>query len=129
MSQLPGSGIPTGHAVSAEERQGALLAHLVPLIAMVVSAGFLGFVASLVVYFVYKDKGAFVRKHAANSLNIQINLLLWALVAIPLILLLGLGLLILVLAPIVAFVFHVLGLLKANAGALWEPPFTLRLIS
>jgi hypothetical protein len=49
------------------------LAHAIPLVAMVVSAGFLGFVASLVLYVMYKDRGPFARENAANSLNIQIT--------------------------------------------------------
>ena len=55
-----------------EERTMGMLGHAIPLVAMVVSAGVLGFVASLVLYFLYRDKGPFVRANVANSLNIQI---------------------------------------------------------
>src|SRR5688572_867853 len=69
---------PEGYAVPhqtispSEERTMGAIAHGVPLIAMVVSAGLLGFVGSLVIYMMYKDRGPFVRAHAANSLNVQI---------------------------------------------------------
>ena len=36
------------------------------------SGGFLGFVAALVMYLVFRDRGPFVRHHSANALNIQI---------------------------------------------------------
>ena len=41
---------------------------------MVSQRGLLGFVGSLVVYLLYKERGDFVRRHAANSLNIQITM-------------------------------------------------------
>ena len=56
----------------SEERTWGMLSHVVPLAAMVLSAGTLGFVGSLVIYLLYKDRGPFVRRQAANSLNIQI---------------------------------------------------------
>ena len=55
-----------------QQRTNGMLAHLAPAIALPLSAGTLGFVASLVVYLMYKDRGDFVRQHAANSLNVQI---------------------------------------------------------
>ena len=46
--------------------------HLIPLITFVLSAGTLGIIASLVIYLLFKDRGPFVRAHAATSLNFQI---------------------------------------------------------
>lgn len=111
-----------------EERTWAMLAHGAALAAMVFSAGLLGFVGSLVIFWLYKDRGPFVRAHAANSLNIQITMAFWMVVAIPLILLLGLGLLILLVAPVIAAVLHVVGLVKAANGQWWNPPLTPRLV-
>ena len=56
----------------AEERRFAVLGHLVPLAAMVLSVGFLGFVASLILFNMYGDRGPFVRQHLWNSVKIQI---------------------------------------------------------
>ncbi len=114
--------------VRAEERTWAMIAHGAALAAMAFSAGFLGFVGSLVVYLTHKDDGDFVRTHAANSLNIQLTTLFWMVIAWPLILLLGLGVLILFVAPVIALVLHVVGLLKAANGELWDPPLVPRLV-
>jgi uncharacterized Tic20 family protein len=103
------------------------LAHAIPLIAMVVRAGFLGFVASLVLYLVYKDRGPFARENAANSLNIQITTGIVLLISLPLMLIL-VGFLTWGLALVFAFVLHLLGALKANRGEWWRPPMTLRLV-
>ena len=103
------------------------VAHAIPLVAMVVSAGLLGFVASLVLYLIYKDRGPFARENAANSLNIQITTGIVLLVSIPLMLIL-VGFLTYGIAIVVAFVLHLIGALKANRGEWWRPPFTLRFV-
>lgn len=115
-------------AVPGEQRTWAMIAHGAALAAMAFSAGFLGFVGSLVVFLTHKDDGPFIRAHAANSLNIQLTTLFWLIVAWPLILLLGLGLVILFVAPVIALVLHVVGLLKAAGGELWDPPLVPRLV-
>lgn len=112
----------------AEERTWGALAHVSAVAAMVFSAGFLGFVGSLVIYVLFKDRGPFVRAHAANSLNVQITMLIWVIISFPLILVLGVGLLTLAAAPIVAFVLHVVGGVKAYQGSWWNPPLTPRFV-
>jgi len=111
-----------------QERTWGAVAHGAALVAMIVSAGFLGFVGSLAIYLVYKDRGPFVRAHSANSLNVQITMLIWLVVSVPLILALGLGLLLMAAAPIVAGVLHVVGLVKAMNGEWWNPPLTPRFV-
>jgi uncharacterized protein len=111
----------------SEERTMGMLAHAIPLVAMVVSAGTLGFVASLILYLIYKDKGPFVRENAANSLNLQITTGIVLLISIPLMLVL-IGFLTFAAAIVVAFVLHLIGALRANRGEWWRPPMTLRLV-
>jgi uncharacterized Tic20 family protein len=94
---------------------------------MVVSVGVLGFVASLVLYLIYKDRGPFARENAANSLNVQITTAIVLLVSIPLMFVL-VGFVTYGLALVFAFVLHLIGALKANGGQWWRPPFTLRLV-
>src|SRR4051794_16816119 len=128
MSQSPDPYAARPSAISpAEERTMGTLAHAIPLVAMVVSAGFLGFVASLVLYVMYKDRGPFARENAANSLNIQITTGIVLLVSLPLMLVL-VGFVTWGLALVFAFVLHLLGALRANRGEWWRPPLTLRLV-
>jgi uncharacterized Tic20 family protein len=123
----PGSTAQPGIDPQAERGWGTI-AHVVPLVAMVLSAGTLGFVGSLVVYLLYKDRGPFVRANAANSLNIQIMTAIALLVSLPLMLLL-IGFLTFPLAIVVAFVYHVVGAIKANNGEWWSPPLVPRFVS
>lgn len=111
----------------AEERNLGAIAHGAPLVATVLSAGTLGFVASLVIYVMYKDRGPFVRAHAANSLNVQILTGIVLVVSIPLMFVL-VGFLTFGLAFVYAFVMHLLGAIKANNGEWWEPPMTPKFV-
>ena len=120
--------------MSAEdERTWGAISHAGAVVAMICSAGFLGFLASVAVYVIHKDRGPFVRQHAANSINIQITMFIWLLVlgilTIPIaILTLGLGLVVmlpaLAAAFVVAGVLHVIGAIKAYNGEWWNPPLT-----
>ena len=110
-----------------QERTWATVTHVIAGAAMILSAGTLGFVAALVIYLVYKDKGPFVRQHAADAVNIQLNALLWAIVGIILALVL-IGFAILFVIPFVATVLHVIGAIKAYNGEPHWSPLTLRFV-
>jgi len=110
-----------------EERNLGMIAHLVPAILLPLSAGTLGFIAALVIYLVYKDRGPFVRQHAANSLNVQIITAIVLVVSTALMIVL-VGFLTYGLAIIVATVIHVVGAIKANNGEWWAPPLTPQIV-
>lgn len=108
-----------------QEKTWGMLSHVIGALAMVFSAGFLGFVASLVIYVMYKDRGPFVRAHAANSLNVQITAAIGSVIGwILTITVIGaiIGIPILIAVFLWALVVHVLGAVKANNGEWWEPP-------
>ncbi len=120
-----------------DERTWGTLAHGGAVIAMVLSAGFLGFVASVAVYMIHKDRGPFVRSHAANSINVQISMFVWLLVAGVLYVILGvvtLGIGFVLFLPVfavpfvVAGILHVIGAVKAYNGEWWNPPLTPQIV-
>ncbi|WP_257957138.1 DUF4870 domain-containing protein [Nocardioides sp. B-3] len=78
-------------------------------------------------YLIYRDRGPFVRAHAANSLNVQIITGIILLISFPLMLLL-IGFVTYPLALVFAFVLHVIGAMKANNGEWWNPPMTPRFV-
>ncbi len=59
-------------APTGDEKTAAILAHVLVLVG--------GFIAPLIVYLVKKDDSKFVRKHAAESLNFQLTLLIVTLI-------------------------------------------------
>ena len=116
-----------------QERTWGAISHAGAVVAMIVSAGFLGFLASIAVYVVHKDRGPFVRSHAANSINVQISMFIWLVVATVLYVVLGivtLGIGFVVFLPVflvplvVAGILHVIGAVKAYNGEWWNPPMT-----
>lgn len=139
----PQPGLPTEnpYAKNAEttltpeqERTWATATHVVAGAAMILSAGTLGFIAALVVYLIYKDKGPFIRQHAADAVNIQLNSLMWAIIlgvvgAILAIILVGFLFWALMGAiPVVALILHVIGALKAYQGDIHWSPMTIRFV-
>ncbi len=132
--QQPAYQQPAGYQASAapltpeQERNLGMLSHVIPAAALVLSGGTLGFVASLVIYLMYRDRGPFVRAHAANSLNIQIMTGIGLLVSIPLMLVL-VGFLTFGIVLVAAVVMHIVGAQKANSGEWWNPPAIPRMLT
>jgi uncharacterized Tic20 family protein len=118
-----------------QERTWAMFAHIGSILAgFLVGMSFLG---PLIVMLTQGTKSAFVRRHAVESLNFQLTVLI-ALIAgsvasvVLLIVTLGLGLLIFipVLAAgfIAALIFTVIGGVKANNGEEYRYPINIRLV-
>ena len=127
---------PASMTPEAERTWGAV-SHAGAVVAMICSVGLLGFVASIAVYVVHKDRGPFVRSHAANSLNLQISMFVWLVVAAIVYVVLGVVTLgigfvaflpIFAVPPVVAGVLHVIGAVKAYNGEWWTPPLTPQIV-
>jgi uncharacterized Tic20 family protein len=113
-----------------EERTWAMFAHIGALIAWVVAMAFLG---PLIVLLVQGPKSPFVRRHAVESLNFQITLLIALAAGIVLsVVTLGIGLLVVIpvgLAIMVAaLVFMVMASVAANNGEDYRYPLNIRLV-
>ena len=125
---------PQGAALTQEDRTWALASHVGSL----VSAWFaFGFLAPLVVMLLKSDS-PFVRRHAVESLNFQISLLIYGLVGtvvafVLTLATLGIGLIIII--PVVAVLalivltLIIVATVKASNGEEYRYPLTLRLIS
>jgi len=114
-----------GGAVSSDDRTMALLAHLSPLIAMVISVGWLSIAGPLVLWLLNKNRSPFVRQAAAGAFNF--NLSMWALsiigwICIFSIVLLPVGLILLPLSFILQIAFHIVGAVRANRGEFYRYP-------
>lgn len=121
----PYGGVPTVQPISAEsEKQVGALAHGVAAAATFLSGGTLGFVAALVIYLIYRDKGPFVRAHAANALNVQITTGIGLLISAVLMFVL-IGFITYPIIWVLGIVFHVIGAVKAMNGEWWKPPMTI----
>jgi uncharacterized protein len=112
----------------SEDRQWASFAHL---------GGILGFLPSLIIWLIFKDRGAFTNSEAKEALNFQITaaiayfalLILTTILSVVTFGIFGLLAPLLYLALWAAvIVFSILGFLKAKDGFPYRYPVALRLI-
>jgi uncharacterized protein len=132
----PPGGTPPPYAAPAplspaEERTWAMLAHLSTLVNLF--TGFLGPVAALVIYLIYKDRSRFVGFHAMQSFVFQLVFyigagvlagVLWAAGGILSVVLIGLCIfpfaLLVSLIPLVAIIYGVVGAIQTYQGQPFE---------
>ncbi len=93
----------------------------------------MGFIAPLVIMLTVGNQSAFVRRHAVESLNFQLSVLIYGVAAFLFSLVtIGLGLLIVIPLALVflvfALVFLIQGSIKAMNGEEYRYPLTLRLV-
>lgn len=126
---MTSSAAPTAAPLSeSEDRQWASFAHL---------GGILGFLPSLIIWLVFKDRGAFTNREAKEALNFQITAAIayFALLILTTILsAVTFGIFALI-SPLLylalwaaVIVFSILGFLKAKDGIPYRYPVALRLI-
>ena len=121
----PASAAPLS---TAEDNQWASFAHL---------GGILSFLPSLIIWLVFRERGAFTNQEAEEALNFQITVTIGHIAiaiinSILLVVTVGFWGLISWLFPLALFVITVIfciqGFLKAKDGVAYRYPFALRLI-
>jgi uncharacterized Tic20 family protein len=131
MTETPAYSYPHQEQVSQTDRNWAAASHWGTLVAAWLAMGFL---APLAIMFTVGQQSAFVRRHAVESLNFQISLLIYGAGAVLFsILTIGLGLLVVIPLGLVflvaALVFLIQGSIKAANGEEYRYPLTLRFVS
>jgi uncharacterized protein len=105
----------------SDQRLWATLAHILPIIG-------LSFLAPLVIWLVFKDRGRFVDEQAKEALNFQITLAIAAIgISIIGTITFGIGF-ILYLAFIVALVWMIMAAVAVNRGDAYRYPVNVRLV-
>ncbi|WP_237727959.1 DUF4870 domain-containing protein [Cellulomonas sp. APG4] len=103
----------------SDQRMWAMLAHIGGIL--------FWFVAPLVIWLIFKDRGRYVDEQAKEALNWQITLTI-AYIAGMILTVIVIGGLILVAAGICALVFGIIAAIAANKGEPYRYPFALRLV-
>ena len=109
----------------ADQRTWAIATHLSPFLAAFVALSFLG---PLVMYIIFKDRGAFIRHHSAEALNFQLTMWIGLLISFPL-MFVGIGFITAGLIGLAMLVCHILGAVAAGEGRDYRYPFTIRFVS
>ena len=128
---------PESGAVSAEEKQWALFAHLSALVGGIITSGWAGsigcFIGPLIIWLVKKDTLPFVDDQGKEALNfnITVGIVFLALLLLSIVTL-GIGLIIAiplwVIIGIAWLVLTIIAAIKAIQGVAYRYPFSLRLI-
>jgi uncharacterized protein len=119
--QQPGYAAPP----TSEERTWALVAHVGTLVAAWFA---MGFICPLVIMLIKGNESPFVRRHAVESLNFQISLLIYLIVSAVLVLLV-VGIFMLIALGIFALVVIIMATIAASNGQDYRYPLTIRLVS
>lgn len=124
-SQSPDPNSPPQPAASAaapltpeQDIQWGSFAHL---------GGVLGFLPSLIIWLVFKDRGAFTNTEAKEALNFQITLIFGYLIS-AILLVVFIGAILWWAVWIVGVVFSIIAFLQAKDGKHYRYPFAIRLI-
>ena len=110
-----------------QERTLAIVSHIGSLVAAWLA---LGLLCPLIVWLLYRDRSDYVRRHALESLNFQITLLVYLAVSVV-IGILTFGLALFVLLPLLAvfgLVFIIIATIAASNGQDYRYPLTLRFV-
>ncbi|MDO5495407.1 MAG: DUF4870 domain-containing protein, partial [bacterium] len=114
-----------------EEKTWAVLAHVAAPIATLLSAGWLGFVAPLLIWVFFRGRSEFVRVAAARSFNFNLLLFLanaaawllfFSIIGIPFAIAIWIG------AFIGMLVFHISAAMDAGRGILYRYPISVPIL-
>jgi uncharacterized Tic20 family protein len=124
-SYQPGPGQMYPTAPTSEERTWALASHVGALVAAWFAMGFL---CPLIIMLVKGNESPFVRRHAVESLNFQISLLIYLVISAVLTILL-IGFVMLIALGIFALVVIIQATMAASNGQEFKYPLTIRMVS
>ena len=110
-----------------QDRQLLVMTHLSQLLCFV--TGFGSLIVPLILWATQKDKVYQMNEQGKEIINFQISLIIYAILCIPLILLLGLGILGLIGLGILSLVLPVINAIKASNGESPKYPLSLHFIS
>ena len=117
--QQPAAPAATSAALSPEQDvQWGSFAHL---------GGVLGVLPSLIIWLVFKDRGAFTNTEAKEALNFQITLIFGYIIS-AILWIVFVGYLLIWAVWIVGVVFSIIAFLQAKDGKHYRYPFAIRLI-
>jgi uncharacterized protein len=121
----------SGPSASGDDRTLAVLAHLSPIIALVLTAGWLSWVGPLLVWLIWRERGGLVRTAAATSFNF--NITIWVAIVVGWIciftvILIPVGILLFLVPGILQLVFSILGAVRASRGESFKYPLQIPIL-
>ncbi|PPH34456.1 DUF4870 domain-containing protein [Rathayibacter rathayi] len=100
----------------ADEKTWAVLTHVIGI--------FFSFLPSLIVFLVFKGRGAFLEAHAKSALNFHLTMLI-AYVAGTILSFVLVGFIVFIVVPILVIVFAIIASVRASAGEYYTYPLSI----
>ncbi|MCX7522303.1 DUF4870 domain-containing protein [Microbacterium sp. STN6] len=116
----PGPYQPNAPLNPSDEKLWATLIHIGGI--------FFSFIPALIGYLVLKDRGPFIRQHAATALNFQITMAIASIIGSILIIVI-VGIFIVIAVGIVVLIFSIIAAVKANQGQAYTYPMSIKFVS
>ncbi len=88
---------------------------------------FFGWISTLVIYLVMKDRGGFIRHHSATALNFHITMAL-AMIVGYILTIVFVGFLVIAAVYIVIIIFAIMAAIAANKGEQYTYPLSIKFI-
>jgi len=88
---------------------------------------FFGFIPALIGYLALRDRGPFIRAHAATALNFQLTVLIAAIVGSILVFVL-IGIFVLIAVGILDLIFSIIAAVKASQGQWYRYPMSITFV-
>ncbi len=110
---------PVAQSPSTDERNLAMLAHLLGIVS--------GFVGALIIWLIKKDQSAFVDEQGKEALNFQITVMI-AFVGSWILMFVLIGMLLMPLVLLGNLVFCILAAVAVSKGEHYKYPFAIRLL-
>lgn len=109
-----------------EDKQLLIITHLSQLLGVVTGIG--GFVIPLILWLTQKDKVLGMDTHGKMILNFQISMILYSIIAVPLIFLLGLGVAILIVIALILLILPIVNAVKVSNEQIPSYPFSIEFL-
>ena len=119
------STVSAGNELSQDEKLWGMLCHLLAFAGYIVPFG--NIIGPLIMWLVKKDQSKYVNKHGKSSLNFEISITIYVLVAIILVFLL-IGIPILIGLGIFQLIVVIIASIKAYDGQFFKYPLTIEFL-
>jgi uncharacterized protein len=114
-------------SLTSDERMWGLFCHLSALVASGLTG--MGFLGPLICWLVKKDSSKFVDDQGKESLNFQLNMLIYLVIAgLIAVATCGVGVVLLIPIGLYAFIMPIIAGIKANSGEMYRYPLTFRML-
>jgi uncharacterized Tic20 family protein len=120
-------GDSSSSALTQDEKSWGMYVHLAALAGLAVPGGSL--IGPLIVWMIKKDEMPFVDRHGKEEVNFQLNILILALLTMPIVLItFGIAFFLPLAVGILGAVMPIVAGMKANNGEEYQYPYIVRLI-